>query len=269
MTVLTVLKKFWREAFIANCRYNSFILILCSALFLADSSYSQERLLFSAPMANAFANETEDGLKGPAVDLLTLLFSDYGIEIKTIPLPWARVLEYIKNGELDAVAPILYNAERARFITYSLPFGTHDTKVLVRREHSFNFKKCEDLIGYKGVIVRGRSEGVAFDKFSAEHLKLQRVNSLDQIIKMILSGRADYGVDKLYDIIAISNRLGVSDRIEILDITIATNDNYIGFSKKSRFVRYLPQINKKIKQLKKEGKIREMVRTYIARSKNN
>ena len=267
MTILTVFKKFWIEGFIATCRYNSFLLILFSTLFLADSSYSQERLLFSAPMSNAFANETEEGLEGPAVDLLKLLLSDYGIEIKTVPLPWARVLEYIKSGEIDAVAPIFYNADRARFITYSLPFGTHDTKVLVRREHSFNFKKCEDLIGYRGVIVRGRSEGGAFDKFSAEHLKLQRVNSLDQIIKMILNGRADYGVDKLYDIIAISNRLGLSDQIEILDMTISTNENYIGFSKKSSFVRYLPQINKKIIQLKKEGKIRDMVLTYITRSK--
>ena len=268
MTILTIFKKIWIEELIFTCRCHSLILILCNSLLLANFSYAQERLLFSAPMANAFANATEEGLEGPAVDLIKLLFSDYDIEVKTVPLPWARVLKYIKSGEIDAVAPIFYNAERARFITYSLPFGTHVTKVLVRRGHSFNFKKCEDLIGYRGVIIRDRSEGEAFDKFSVEHLKLEPVNSLDQIIKMLVRGRADYGVDKLYDIIATGNRLGLSDKIEILDMTVATNDNYIGFSKKSPFVRYIPQINKKIIQLKNEGKIREMVLSYINKSKH-
>jgi len=88
-------------------------------------------------MANAFANETEGRLEGPAVDLIKLLFRDYDVEVETVPLPWMRLLEYIKDGKIDAVAPIFYNAERARFISYSIPFGTHDTKVLVRRGHSF------------------------------------------------------------------------------------------------------------------------------------
>lgn len=263
MRVLPQLSRIQLKDGFANYGFHFYVLILCIVLFSADFSYSQERLLFSAPMANAFANETEDGLEGPAVDLIKLLFRDYNVEVQTVPLPWMRLLEYIKDGEIDAVAPIFYNAERARFISYSIPFGTHDTKVLVRRGHSFNFKKREDLIGYRGLAVRGRSEGEAFDRFSAEHLNLQKVNSLDQIIKMILKGRADYGIDKLYDIIAISNRLGVSDRIEILDMTIATNENCIGFSKKSSFVRYIPRINKKILQLKKEGKIEEMVLTYV------
>jgi polar amino acid transport system substrate-binding protein len=247
----------------ATYGFHVYGLIVCILLFSANFSYSQERLLFSAPMANAFANETEGRLEGPAVDLIKLLFRDYDVEVKTVPLPWMRLLEYIKDGEIDAVAPIFYNAERARFISYSIPFGTHDTKVLVRRGHSFTFKKREDLIGFRGIAVRGRSEGEAFDRFSAEHLNLQKVNSLDQIIKMILKGRADYGIDKLYDIIAISNRLEVSDQIGILDMTVATNNNCIGFSKKSPFVRYIPQINKKILQLKKEGKIEEMVLTYV------
>lgn len=269
MGIISVLNKIRLKECLATCRFHFFILILCSALFLTDYSYSQERLIFSAPTPSAYANKKEKGLEGPSVDLIKLLFSGSGIEVETVPLPWARLLKYLKKGKIDAVAPLFYNAERERFIAYSIPFDTHETKVLVKRGHSFDFKKLEDLIGYKGLIVRGRSEGEVFDVFSAEHLKLTKVNSLDQIFKMIVSGRADYGIDKLNDIIARGNRLGLSDQIEVLDMSIATNDNYIGFSKKSPFVRYLPQINKKIIQLKKEGKIREMVLTYINRSERN
>lgn len=269
MVIPSVLNKIRLKACLSTSMFNFCILILCSTLFLTDYSYSQERLLFSAPMPSAYANEKGEGLEGPSVDLIKLLFSDYGVEVETVPLPWARLLEYIKKGKIDAVAPIFYNAERAKFIAYSIPFDTHETKVLVKRGHSFDFKKWEDLIGYRGLIVRGRSEGAVFDEFSAEHLKLIKVNSLDQIFKMIVSGRADYGIDKLYDIIARGNRLGLSDQTEVLDLSIAVNDNCIGFSKKSPFVRYLPKINKKIIQLKKEGRIREMVLTYINRSKRN
>ena len=244
-------------------------LIFFITLFPVDSSYSRETLVFSAPMANAYAKETDKGLEGPSVDLIKMLFSDYDIEIKPIALPWPRVLEYIKTGEIDAVAPIFYTSERAKFIEYSIPFDAHETKVLVRRKHAFDFNIWEDLIGRSGAIVRQRSEGEAFDKFAAEHLKLIKVNSLDQILNMLVSGRIDYGIDKMYDIMIRSKHLGLSGQIEVLPRPVAINQNYIGFSKKSPFTSYLPEINEKIIQLKKEGKIRDMVFTFIDSSKGN
>jgi ABC-type amino acid transport substrate-binding protein len=246
-----------------GCRLHVCCLIFSLAIFPAASSFSQETLIFSAPMANAYAKKSGQGLEGPSVDLIKSLFSDHDIAIKTVPLPWPRALEYLKSGKIDAVAPIFYNPERAKFIEYSIPFDSHETRVLVKRNRVFEFNNWDDLIGRSGAIVRGRSEGEAFDKFSAEHLNLIKVDSLNQITMMVVSGRIEYGIDKMYDIIIRSKKLGLADQIEILSMPIAINQNHIGFSKKSPFVSYLPEINEKITQLKEQGKIRKMVFDFI------
>ncbi len=140
------------------------------------------------------------------------------------------------------------------------------TSVFVKKGKLFPFTKWEDLIGLEGVMIRGRSEGSKWDAFRNKKLHIEAKNSLEQMIRLIDYERFNYGVDKEYDIIMEAKRLGYYDKIEILPFPININKLRIGISKKSLFIKYLPQINKKIAELKKNGIIRQWIHQALAAS---
>lgn len=240
-----------------------FILIITLFPLIIKPAIANEIVQVSAPAPTVYAQIENDELAGPSIELLRLIFSSLNVSVKTVPLPWARALKNIEEGSLDAIAPIFYNDKRAMFIDFSTPFDTTETRVFKKKESNYTYNSWDDLRGAQGYIVRGRSEGNKFDTFAASFLKLDQKNDLNQIIKMLIRDRGDYGIDKYYDIIAESKKMGVYDEIKILPLTISTNDITIGLSKKSPFKKYMPQINKMIKQYKADGTFRKLMEKHI------
>ena len=233
-------------------------------IFLSfELTFANETIRISAPAPTIYAQISNDQLVGPSIEMMKLIFSEFGLNIETVPLPWARAMKYLKSGKIDAVAPIFYNEQRASFIQFTDVFDTIETRVFTQKNKFGGFNVLNDLKGFKGLTIRGRSEGLEFDKFATEYLDLSEISSLDQMLKMILIGRADYGIDKRYDIAATAKKMGVYEQILITPLVISTNNNLIGFSKKSAFLRYIPRINMIIRNLKKDGTIEHLIENYI------
>lgn len=239
------------------------IFICIVILFAVNTVAAQETIRVSSPAPTAFARIENESLVGPSVEIMKIIFNELGVKVTPVALPWARAIKDIKTGQIDAIAPIFFSKDRFRFIEFSIVLDNIDTCVFIKKGTFDDFKTWNDLKNHQGIIVRGRSEGQKFDDYAAENLKLYKVNSLRQIIQMIIMDRADYGIDKYYDTIAASKQLGVFTKIQMMSVSVATNEAFIGISRKSPFLKYLPQINEKIKQLKQEGAIQKIVFDHI------
>ncbi|WP_459915768.1 substrate-binding periplasmic protein [Desulfocicer niacini] len=177
-------------------------------------------------------------------------------------MPWARAMAGMKSGNLDMILTIFYTSERARFMSFTIPYVDIPTVVFVLKGNELSFNKDADLIGQQGLMQRGDSLGQRFDTF-LPRLTLTEIASYEQIIKMLLSGRRDYAIGPKYEFFIELKRLGHDNKIHALPRSIDVVNLHFAFSKKSLCIKYIPLITQRIKQFKKNGYIDKMIGRVI------
>ncbi|MCD4741259.1 MAG: transporter substrate-binding domain-containing protein [Desulfobacteraceae bacterium] len=233
----------------------SLITIMAVVLFYGFA-FSQDSLVVTAApsiWARIVKVDGRERLEGPAINLITHIFKDFGVPVTVEIYPWKRAEILLKAGKIDAILTMLYSEDRTKFYIYTDSYHNVETCVVVKKGKAFPFKIWDDLIGKKGVIIRGRMKGTRWEAFRNEKLQIYEVNELSQVLKMLYSGRQDYGVEKKYSILMEAKNIGYLDKIEILPIPLSTDKAYIAFSKQSPFAKYVPKVNKEIAKLKDSG----------------
>lgn len=243
-------------------------LILLSVIFFLScttvtAQNEQNVLTITAPPSIwAFQNGNE--LEGPVIDILQEIFSDYNIQVSTRILPWARAIEQVKNGDIDAIAVIFYTDQRAEFLQFTDPYIDVPTAVFVSKGNEFNYRAIADLQGKTGLVMRGDSISAEFESYRHK-LTLSEVAGYDQAVKMLVNGRADYAIAAKYGFLSMIHKEGFSGNIESLPHAVSTRNLHMAFSKKSPFIRYIPHINSKIENMKNKGDIKRILETSLMR----
>ncbi len=244
--------------------WNCFILsILCwVGLTNVGLAQSNNTISVSAP-SSIWAWERDWTLEGPVIDLASKIFSDLGLQAQPRVLPWPRAIDYIEQGKLDVILTIFYTQERAKHMEFSVPYVDVPTVVFVARGKSFPFQTLKDLVGLNGLTIIGSSISKELNKFSPK-LSLVPVLEEEQMVQMLDRGRADYAVSPKYIFMISAVRLGYENKVEALPTPINSKPLRFAFSKKSPFLKILPQVNKKLQELQKNGAIDKMVDQAIA-----
>lgn len=232
------------------------ILSIAITVLFVNFTYARNTLLvFAAPSIMA----------GPATELVTKIFTEFGtsIKIKEKNIPWQRALEETKHGRLDMILTIYHTDKRAKFMNFTVPYIEVPTVVIVAKGKSFPFTKLDDLIGLRGLMVRGASLGAKYNKFASK-LEMVEIAREEQIIQMLNIGRADYAIGAKYAFLVKAQKIRFEDKIEFLPIPVTSRGLSFAFSKKSSFLKYLPQVNIRIKQLQDDGTIAKMVEKAIS-----
>ena len=226
---------------------------------IAGTVYARDTLVVTAA-PTLYAQPLGHKLAGPAVDLITTIFKEFDVPVETRIMHWAKAVESLKTGEIDAILTLFYTSERAEFVDFSAPYCDAEATVIVPKGKSFPYKEWGDLIGKKGFMIKEDSQGEAFDRFARENLNIQRVRQLDDLIRLTaLPGRVDYTIYSKNDFLIRAGRLGFTDKIEVLPVPVTSEPVHIGFSKKSPFRTYLPRLSEKIIDLRKNGTIDGML----------
>jgi len=229
--------------------------------FTGSVVYAGEPLKIYAP-PSIWAQKDGQILTGPIIDLVVELFDEFNIRVETQILPWARAIDQMKSGELDLIPVIFHTHERAKFMEFTIPYVDVPTAVFVPPGKSFQFNTLDDLRGRRGLMVREDSISAEFKAFEPE-LNIVKVTDYEQIFKMLGDNRADYAVAAKYGFIIHAKKLGYEDKIELLPVPVAIRNLYFAFSKKSKFLTFLPAINEKLKQQKINGSVEKMVEEAI------
>lgn len=241
-------------------------LILAATLLLTDMALAEKTItVFAAP--SIYSRIEGNQMVGPVITIAEKIFGKYGLKPKIRQVPWARAINELRAGKLDVILTIFATEEREKFAIFTVPYGYLNTSAFVPKGRAFPLNSWNDLVGKKGLTIRGRSEGEKFDQFAKENLTLDEKNNLYTILKMIArGGRGDYGIEKETTIRIESIKLGVDKKIEILPTPLVSNPIRFGFSKKSKFNNLVPKVNKEIEAFVADGTIKKMVDREIERA---
>jgi len=78
----------------------------------------------------------------------------------------------------------------------------------------------------------------------------------------LLNGKADYFIYALYSGNFEAKKLKISEKIESLPNYAIVENFYISISKKSKYLTYLPEINKKIQKMVNDGTVDKLIEKY-------
>lgn len=133
-------------------------------------------------------------LIGANQELMQWLSQEIGLPIELRYVgPWSRVQEEARTGRIDLVAGAFFTLPRTEYMDYVYPpFRETRSVVLVREARSFRYGRWADLEGREGLTVVNNSFGEEFDRFMRDKLRLSRVASLEQALRMLEMGRGDY-----------------------------------------------------------------------------
>lgn len=118
-------------------------------------------------------NHDTGKITGAMYDILQEACRRADAEVVFTSLPWRRVLDNAKHGEIDIICGLYRTSARAEYLDFSIPLLRDEIRVFTTGELPIN--SYEDLVGLRGTAVLGSSYGEEFDAFAAKHLRLTRL----------------------------------------------------------------------------------------------
>lgn len=177
----------------------------------------------------------EKHLVGAAVELLELALEDTGVTAQVLNVgPWARAQEEVRSGRVDMLAGAFLTRERLGYMDYVYPpYAEVPSVLFVKRDQLFPYSGWDDLRNKTGSTLLNNSYGMAFDTFARDHLKLEKVPSIEQSFQTLLRGRVDYVIYERYQGLAVAQRLGIEDELDILEGSLINEQLYFTISHNS------------------------------------
>ncbi len=212
----------------------------------------------------SFINERKAQFNGVAFDVLTLLSKKLTIELTPlVDLPWARAMIMMESGELDVMAGIYKTPERSKKFHFSQAFSAESLNIYVLKNKGFHYEEFKDLIGKRGDMIIGSSNGKQFDAFANKHLDLHPVSTREQQFHRLERERTDYVILDQYTANWKLKKLGLTKKIVALENPLIKNSIYFALSKQSSCAKLLPQINVILNAMEIDGRLNEIYEKYL------
>lgn len=201
--------------------------------------------------------------QGFALDIHRSIFKDLGITLTLAPdIPWKRQLKLLELGNLDAIAAINFNQERATKFILSDSFHSFNVRAFTLKTSKASFTKLEDLNSFKVAYSRGASFGEKFNALAESNPDFFAVNGTDTIVEMLLGKRIDFII--LPEILGVHllTQKNVLNKTQMTGPIIHSQPVHLAFSKKSDCSEVVEAYNKKLNQLKTAGTLSKFVSRY-------
>ncbi len=238
------------------------LVVLCSAVLLLAALPARAAgpmLVTGNPEAPPIVWKKGDRLVGVgpwlAEATLTPLKADFTIRPAGT---WADVQQKAKNGSVDLIVSAYRNKEREKYLEFSEPYLESPVVIVTKKGNGFACNCWTDLKGKKGVAHTGESFGDKFDAYIRAQLDVT-YTTYDRAFEMLAEDTADYLIIDLYPAVIYSKLLQVEDRIQFMDKPATVQYFHMAFARKSPRRDLLPEINRRIRELKQQGRIKQML----------
>lgn len=235
-------------------------LIVSSTLYAADAPLKMSGHNNFPPLIW----EEGDKLVGAAVDVMTQVFGELGITVEArYSGPWKRMLLTLEEGGTDLVCGIQDTEERRKIFEFTAPICEDRAAIFVWQGKEFPFETLKDLEGKSVGDIIGSNRGPVFEEWKKTYPKMEYVTSNELNVKKLEAGRIDCFVTSPYIAIAAIKALGYQGKVVELPTPISKYELVCGMSKKSSFIKYLPEVNKRLEALRQDGTIDRMMQTSL------
>ena len=216
-------------------------IVLCCLFFLLSSllysfDISQPIKVGTVENLPPFSFYEKGQLKGIDIEVINELSKRLNLNIEIETLPWLRVINELKNGDLDSAFSLYYVEDRKSFITYLSIMHYDNLGLMTRNDNMFHYRKTEDL--YNKVIGKGNGVFVSSEFTKAEEEKrfiVEEINDTEMgNLKKLKANRIDAVIGVVETMKFYAKVLGYDNQLQILNEYIDSNrPGYFVVSNKS------------------------------------
>ncbi|WP_271273858.1 substrate-binding periplasmic protein [Aliamphritea hakodatensis] len=206
---------------------------------------------------------SEGQLKGLAPQLTQQLFAELGYDVQLIAdTNWKRCLLEARLGNIDIVVAAYRIASRESYLAFSDQYIIADeVRIFVNSNADAPITGMEDLPGKTVGLLLGDSFGDRFDAFLQSNSHIEYVSRNQQNFSKLASQRIDYMPIGWRSGMLQTRKLGFENRIMPLREKITSEYYYLALSKAGTLSQHLPFINRRLQELHKSNRIRNMIRS--------
>lgn len=203
---------------------------------------------------------------GIALDLVNEIFSRVGeVDVRLLIIPWKRALMEVERGYYDGIPMLLKTAEREEYLVYSIPMLVGKNLAWSLESASgrcFEWQDLSDFDGRRVGVIQDYSYGQRFDQKIADGtLSVIVVPSVSHLFDMLVNDRLDVALAN--DAVGRAMSRKYPDfKIRAAKRPTDTDTFFMALSKKSAHAGLMPEINRVIRELQKEGFIEGLVKGH-------
>lgn len=239
------------------------LLVICLVLFSQPPAPAGSFLLSGNPYAPPIVWEEHQKLVGLGPDLAASIMQELSLPHSFRRFrDWQVVQDKTRGGEIDMIVSAYRNQERETYLTFSKPYLTQPTVIVVEKGKEFNFSSWDVLKTKRGVSNIGESYGEEFDQFMKQNLDIT-FHQLERAIQLMNLGEADYLIIDLYTALIYARLLQGEDSITILDPPVTKQNFHLAIRTGSELVQHLDAINAKIDQKTESGYVRDTLLAHF------
>lgn len=189
---------------------------------------------------HVFYDKTSQILQGASINYFNATASAMGYEVEwSGPLPFPRLIIYLKEGKIDGSIMMNKNPERETFLFYpDPPYHMVQRILVVKKENKLDkITSINDILGYKVGFMRDAHLS-PFIKDNVDKITLELIggeNWVEQNLIKLTAGR----LDAVYDLnsetmLYKAKELNIDDKIKLLQVPEPPGGVHIVFSKASQ-----------------------------------
>lgn len=164
---------------------------MCLALAFSASASAGEKMRFSVGDFQPYFDKSMAN-QGVIAVVFKAAMAAEGIDVEYDFLPWARALEYAKDGTSAGSPGWTKTPERDADFLFSEPFVNCVDGVFFLKEKPLAFSSVADFRGLRIGVINKLTYGKDFaDAQSRNEFKTELAPASENLLKMLLSGRVD------------------------------------------------------------------------------
>ncbi|WP_167496412.1 ABC transporter substrate-binding protein [Desulfopila sp. IMCC35006] len=252
--------------------------IVCIVLFIGLNGYilrADEQVPFPQVIVVEndwppyFFGETHEQLPGFARELLQKCIPSAGYVAKFQFYPLKRMYSYLQSGEID-IALFSHKADRDSFVLYGREsLFSSGYRPVIRSETDIRIDSLDDF----DALRLGHLAGLKYSPSFLEYIdRRQKAGSLittttgDSALRMLLEGIIDVFVDTQDTVLWRAKKMGVLNRIKIVDYDIKSSDYFMAVAKKTKRIQapqeFLDTFDRCLAEMKKNGEYTDIAKKY-------
>ena len=204
-------------------------------------------------------HDEDDNLVGFDVEVATLIAEKLGVTAAFAESPWDGIFAGIDAERYDIAANgVEITEERGEKYDFTVPYGYIRTALVVRGDNE-DINALEDLDGKSTCNSIGSTYMELAESYGAEAIG---VDTLDETISMVLSGRADATLNaevSIYDYLSEHP----DANIKIVALTDEASEVAMPLRKGEDSASLLAAINAAIEELREEGELSRISEKYF------
>ncbi|WP_209010655.1 ABC transporter substrate-binding protein [Labrenzia sp. PHM005] len=206
-----------------------------------------------------------DTVTGMDFEVIETILNKMDCELTKIPLPWTRHLNAMRNGTVDIATPVTITPDREEFAHFSSPYIQANEILFVRTKDQSAYKDLADFFkkGKRLGVIRDYAYGGAFPELAKTYAdQIETTDSQELNLKQLDLGRVDAILGETYVVSSVVQRLGLSRKVIPSNVIVASESNYIMFSKISVSEDFVAAFSRELQTMQENGEFDQITARY-------